>query len=821
MVDTIAGDSSTTTTIGVGGTLQNTLETAGDHDWVRINLNQGQEITVFLEAITSTLDPYLRIRNSSGTVIWESDDINIGVNLDSLLSFQATYTGVYYIDVGAFDSTNNAGEIGDYRLTVSPYQDPPVWTNDQIATQLVSGYWGDGQHRFNASPGGQITVNITGLTTAGQALAIAALQTWTDIIGITFVQTSSPSAQIVFTDDDLDGGAFTDATYSNGVISTAQVNVDAGWLASYGDEIGDYSFQAYVHEIGHALGLGHAGNYNTTAEYPYQALFANDGWPATIMSYFSQTESSYYVDRNFTHAYVVTPMVADIIAMQQLYGLSSNTRSGDTTYGYNSNAGVIYDATQTTGVALTIFDTGGNDTLDYSESFNAVRLDLNPESYSNVFGDIGNLSIARGTIIENAIGGTRADTLIGNSAANVLSGGGGRDSLTGGLGNDTFRDTAAGLDQDTITDLSVGDRIVITDAAFAGFSYNLAGNTLNFTGGSLTLSGGVNGTIIASAAAGGGVQLTIQQAIANDVRNDFNGDGRSDILWRNDAGALSEWLGQGGGTFAYNPNAAYQVDVNWRIAAFADFNGDGRDDVLWRHNNGGIMEWLGQSDGTFAYNPNAVYQLGTNWSLGGTGDFNGDGRDDILWRNEVGAMSQWLGQANGTFVYNPNAAYQLPTNWELGTVGDFNGDGRDDILWRNEVGAMSQWLGQANGTYVYNGNAAYQLPTNWALATSGDFNGDGRDDILWRNEVGAMSQWLGQADGTFVYNGNAAYQLPTNWQLATSGDFNGDGRDDVMWRNEVGALSEWLGQANGTFAYNPNAAYLLPTTWHIQPDVLL
>ena len=107
-----------------------------------------------------------------------------------------------------------------------------------------------------------------------------------------------------------------------------------------------------------------------------------------------------------------------------------------------------------------------------------------------------------------------------------------------------------------------------------------------------------------------------------------------------------------------------------------------------------MSEWLGQANGTFAYNPNAAYQLPANWEAAATGDFNGDGRDDILWRNEAGAMSQWLAQADGTFAYNPNAAYQLPTNWEVATTGDFNGDGRDDIIWRNEVGAMSAMAGQ-------------------------------------------------------------------------------------------------------------------------------
>ena len=65
----------------------------------------------------------------------------------------AGYTGVYYIDVGSYDDSS----AGDYRLNVTAFQTPPVFTNDQIAEQLVSGYWGDGAHPFNVSTGGTIT----------------------------------------------------------------------------------------------------------------------------------------------------------------------------------------------------------------------------------------------------------------------------------------------------------------------------------------------------------------------------------------------------------------------------------------------------------------------------------------------------------------------------------------------------------------------------------------------------------------------------------------------------------------------------------------
>ena len=104
MVD-IPATTATTASITVGGSTANTLEVSGDHDWFRINLTSGQAITITLNGVTLQ-DPYLRIRDSSGAVVYENDDINLGVNLNSQLSFAAQYTGVYYIDVGSYKSAN-------------------------------------------------------------------------------------------------------------------------------------------------------------------------------------------------------------------------------------------------------------------------------------------------------------------------------------------------------------------------------------------------------------------------------------------------------------------------------------------------------------------------------------------------------------------------------------------------------------------------------------------------------------------------------------------------------------------------------------------
>ena len=98
-----------------------------------------------------------------------------------------------------------------------------------------------------------------------------------------------------------------------------------------------------------------------------------------------------------------------------------------------------------------------------------------------------------------------------------------------------------------------------------------------------------------------------------------------------------------------------------------DFNGDGFSDVLWRNDNGQLSEWLGSANGRLIDNGGVVNQVVPNaWKIAGTGDFNGDGRADIMWRNDSGLMSEWLGTANGGFTDNGGIVNQLvPNAWTI------------------------------------------------------------------------------------------------------------------------------------------------------------
>jgi hypothetical protein len=100
-----------------------------------------------------------------------------------------------------------------------------------------------------------------------------------------------------------------------------------------------------------------------------------------------------------------------------------------------------------------------------------------------------------------------------------------------------------------------------------------------------------------------------------------------------------------------------------------DFNGDGNTDILWRnYSTGENAVWL--MNGTTELNSVYLRTIPTNlnWDIVGTGDFNGDGNTDILWRNySTGENAIWL--MNGTTELNSVFLRTIPTNLNWDIVG--------------------------------------------------------------------------------------------------------------------------------------------------------
>jgi FG-GAP-like repeat len=309
---------------------------------------------------------------------------------------------------------------------------------------------------------------------------------------------------------------------------------------------------------------------------------------------------------------------------------------------------------------------------------------------------------------------------------------------------------------------------------------------------------------------------------------DFNGDGRSDILWRDDssssspAGVITDWLSSTTGSWIDNwANAANAgADLTWKIAGVGDFNGDGRSDILWRNDDGTVTDWVGDANGGFTANwANFHNNPGSMWQVVGTGDFNGDGVDDVLLRSNDGTMTDWLGQSNGGFFYNWYSFNNNPgSSWQVVGTGDFNGDGFDDVLLRSNDGIMTDWLGQPNGGFFYNwNNFSWGTPSDWHPVAIGDVNGDGRSDIMWRNDDGTLGEWQGNSVGAFAIT-SLYWSVDPSWRIAATGNFNGPGgSDDILLRNRAGDIVEWLGTSTGEFVVNSAGSSSAGTTWNVEP----
>ncbi len=278
------------------------------------------------------------------------------------------------------------------------------------------------------------------------------------------------------------------------------------------------------------------------------------------------------------------------------------------------------------------------------------------------------------------------------------------------------------------------------------------------------------------------------------LRGDFDGDGQSDILWRNIAsGRNAIWRSANSAT----PQAVGTVgDLSWIVAGVGDFNGDGKSDILWRNQNTGANGLWKSANAATPQTLTTVSDMAT--TVAGIGDFNGDGKSDILWRNTgTGANGIWY---SGNSATGQALATVTNVSWTIVGTGDFDGDGKTDILWRNlSSGSNAIWK-SGNSATIQTFTAVTDM--SWTIVGIDDFNGDGKADILWRNiNTGSDALWL---SGNSATSYTLRLEPDMAWTIAGTGDFDNDGKADILWRNSTtGENRIWKAA---------NAAVLQPVT---------
>jgi serralysin len=628
--------------------------------------------------------------------------------------------------------------LGTEKMALAPL---PNLTLGAVVQQLDSGLHWFGptiSYSFPTSKLGLIGTSesstFSALNANQQSKAVLALSLWDDLIAPSFVVGTPGATNIEFGNTKL-AGVYAQTYFPTD--GTVWFSSNASGADLITPVIGAHGFLTYIHELGHALGLDHMGDYNGAGNFTPNSY--QDSTVLSVMSYFGPSWGSGvsngegliawadWIGADNTLYEPQTPMLNDIYAIQQIYGADPSTRTGNTVYGFHSTVGAasggIYDFTSNLNPIMCIYDSSGIDTLDLSGWSTSSTISLLPGTFSSGNSMTNNISIAYSCVIENAVGGAGNDVLVGNDFNNTLDGGSGDDNLAGGAGADVL----FGRDGYDLVSYYASTLGVNIDLSLSG-PQSSAGD-----GAGDTLSGfeGINGS------------NTGNDVLTGDTgANSLFGYGGNDYIT---GGAGSDGLAGGDGfDFVSYYGSALGVTINLNFTGGQSSAGDGSGDTL-----SGVEGVIGSNIGNDVLTGDA----GANWLFGYagndyiTGGVGGDGID---------------GGDGYDFVSYYGSTLGVTINLNLSGAQSSAGDGSGDIL-----SGLEGIDGSNLGNDVLTGNSG----ANW-------LNGYAGNDYI---TGGAGADWLLGGDGfDFVSYFGSALGVTINLNLTGAQSSAGEGSGDII-----------------------------------------
>jgi Bacterial pre-peptidase C-terminal domain len=666
--------------LGPAGTATGTLEVAGDHDWFRVQLVAGTSYQINLQgqqAGAGTLaDPYLRVHNSAGTLVAENDDIVLGSNRDSQLTYVAPASGTYYLDAGAF----NEGFTGTYRISMTG-------NSDDFANSLS-----DASHPF-----GQITV---GGTATGN-LEVTGDRDWfrVQLVGGTnylidlqgehsgggtledpYLRIHDANGALLAENDDIVLGINRDSELTFRPATTGTYYLEAGAFA-------DNYLGTYRVSVGGATVTDDFRDSLTDTTVPFGQVSVNGSSSGNLET--TGDRDWFQVQLTAGTSYVMTlqGQNAGAGSLEDPY-LRLHNGSGallaendDISLGVNRDSQLTFTAT-TSG---TYYLEAGAFADNYTGTY---RVGVSLQGADDYAGNAGTTGHA---IVDGVVGGNLEIT-------------GDRDWFQLQMSPGIFY--AIELEGAATHDGTLADPYL---RLYNGASQLVAEDDDSGTGlnSALSYSPAAIGTYFIAAGAfadsGSGTYHVQVTTHSSPVPYDFNGDGYADALFRNNA------TGDFGYTDVHHDSEWHLIGpstVSYHIAGVSDFNRDGFADVLFRDDGTGDFGY------TDVHNNSAWHDIGpstTSYIVAGVADFNNDGFADVLYRNNA------TGDFGYTDVHNNSAWHDIgpsTTSYTIADARDFNADGFADVLFRDPT------TGDFGYTDVHNHSAWHDIgpsTTSWTL----------------------------------------------------------------------------------------------------------
>ncbi|MEM6255234.1 MAG: M10 family metallopeptidase C-terminal domain-containing protein [Cyanobacteria bacterium P01_D01_bin.156] len=473
---------------------------------------------------------------------------------------------------------------------------------------------------------------------------------------------------------------------------------------------GSWGYFVWLHELGHAVGglndvtMGR----NPDDQYAASSEQRNKGMDGQILSEWQDsrqyTVMSYIGHPDMPGVRPRTLGLYDIAAIQTLYGANWSHNAGHNNYTWSHNETFIE----------TIWDGGGNDTINASNQTRRSIIDLRAGRFSSIgslngsSNAVNNLAIAYGATIENAFGGTGNDRITGNNVRNILFGNAGNDFISGG-GGDDFMDGGTGIDTVDYRHWDGGGvyNLQTEIASFSGYYSEEIRNFENiYTGDGADIVIGTNGANRIYTGKGndfisalGGNDYVSAGAGADSIYggagNDFIIGGSGDDYMNGGSGVdtvdYRHW--DGGGTYNLQTEvASFSGYYNEDIINFENIHtGDGADIVIgtndanriYTNDGNDFISALGGNDYVSAgAGADIVYGgAGNDFIIGGSGDDymnGGSGVDTVDYRHWDGGGTYNLQTEVASFsgYYNEDII-----NFE----NIYTGDGADVVIGTNGV----------------------------------------------------------------------------------------------------------------------------------------